>query len=70
MASVHFRMNFLINCGFKLNMLSPTVRGDVLGTGSLGVVFKALDQRTGEIFAVKEVHIDHKAARTSGSEPP
>jgi len=36
------------------------VRGDVLGTGSLGVVFKALDQRTGEIFAVKEVHIDHK----------
>jgi len=36
------------------------VRGDVLGTGSLGVVFKALDQRTGEIFAVKEVAIDQK----------
>jgi serine/threonine protein kinase len=36
------------------------VRGDTLGTGSLGSVFKALDQRTGEIFAVKEVRIDQK----------
>jgi len=34
------------------------VRGDVLGHGSLGSVFKALDQRTGEMFAVKEVRID------------
>jgi len=31
------------------------VRGDTLGHGSLGSVVKALDQRTGEIFAVKEV---------------
>lgn len=35
-------------------------KGDVLGRGSLGSVFKALDQRTGEIFAVKEVRIDQK----------
>jgi len=34
------------------------VRGDVLGNGSLGSVFKALDQHTGQIFAVKEVRID------------
>jgi len=34
------------------------VRGDVLGHGSLGSVFKALDQRTGQMIAVKEVKID------------
>lgn len=34
------------------------VRGDVLGHGSLGSVFKALDQRTGQMIAVKEVLID------------
>merc|ERR1712232_1366367 len=32
----------------------------VLGHGSLGSVFKALNQRTGQIFAVKEVRIDSK----------
>jgi hypothetical protein len=36
------------------------VKGDILGQGSLGSVFKALDQKTGEIFAVKEVRIDQK----------
>jgi hypothetical protein len=36
------------------------VKGDVLGHGSLGSVFKALDQRTGAQFAVKEVRIDQK----------
>jgi len=39
---------------------SAWARGDVLGHGSLGSVFKALDQKTGEIFAVKEVRIDQK----------
>lgn len=34
------------------------VKGEILGQGSLGSVFKALDQRTGQIFAVKEVRID------------
>lgn len=34
------------------------VRGDDIGSGSLGNVFKALNQRTGQIFAVKEVRID------------
>lgn len=34
------------------------VKGDMLGQGSLGSVFKALDQGTGQIFAVKEVRID------------
>eukprot|EP00928_Gymnodinium_smaydae_P082439 TRINITY_DN65783_c0_g1_i1.p1 TRINITY_DN65783_c0_g1~~TRINITY_DN65783_c0_g1_i1.p1 ORF type:complete len:402 (+),score=70.46 TRINITY_DN65783_c0_g1_i1:250-1455(+) len=36
------------------------VRGEVLGRGSLGIVFKALDQQTGRMFAVKEVIIDLK----------
>jgi serine/threonine protein kinase len=36
------------------------VRGEVLGHGTLGSVFKALNQRTGQIFAVKEVRIDSK----------
>jgi len=36
------------------------VKGDLLGQGSLGRVYKALNQRTGEIFAVKEVRIDQK----------
>lgn len=36
------------------------VRGENLGRGSLGSVFKALDSRTGQIFAVKEVCIDSK----------
>merc|ERR1719382_152080 len=35
-------------------------RGEVLGHGTLGTVFKALDQATGQIFAVKEVRIDRK----------
>lgn len=34
------------------------VKGDVLGHGSLGSVYKALDQRTGQMIAVKEVKID------------
>lgn len=33
-------------------------RGETLGQGSLGRVFKALDQKTGKILAVKEVLID------------
>lgn len=36
------------------------VRGEVIGQGSLGSVFKALNQKTGEIFAVKEVRIDSR----------
>lgn len=35
-------------------------RGEVLGHGSLGTVFKALDQSTGQILAVKEVRIDSR----------
>lgn len=34
------------------------VRGDNLGSGSLGVVVQALDQSNGQLFAVKEVKID------------
>jgi serine/threonine protein kinase len=33
-------------------------RGEVIGHGSLGSVFTALNQSTGQIFAVKEVRID------------
>jgi len=35
-------------------------RGEILGHGSLGSVFKAMDQRTGQMFAVKEVRVDHR----------
>lgn len=35
-------------------------RGEILGQGSLGSVFKALDQSTGQIIAVKEVAIDQR----------
>eukprot|EP00929_Paragymnodinium_shiwhaense_P069062 TRINITY_DN34841_c0_g6_i2.p1 TRINITY_DN34841_c0_g6~~TRINITY_DN34841_c0_g6_i2.p1 ORF type:complete len:350 (-),score=84.23 TRINITY_DN34841_c0_g6_i2:67-1116(-) len=38
------------------------VRGEILGSGSLGKVFKALDQETGRIFASKEVLIDRSDA--------
>merc|ERR1711972_219728 len=34
------------------------VRGESIGQGSSGNVFKALNQSTGEIMAVKEVHFD------------
>jgi len=34
------------------------VRGDALGRGSLGVVFQAMDQTSGEIFAVKAIAIN------------
>jgi len=34
------------------------VRGDIIGRGSLGSVFQALDQASGHIFAVKEVLIN------------
>jgi hypothetical protein len=34
------------------------VPGEEVGQGTLGTVFKALDQRSGQIFAVKEVRID------------
>lgn len=33
-------------------------RGDHIGSGSMGKVFKALNQKSGEIIAVKEVRID------------
>eukprot|EP00927_Polykrikos_kofoidii_P023739 TRINITY_DN21765_c0_g1_i1.p1 TRINITY_DN21765_c0_g1~~TRINITY_DN21765_c0_g1_i1.p1 ORF type:complete len:842 (+),score=98.49 TRINITY_DN21765_c0_g1_i1:100-2625(+) len=36
------------------------VRGETIGHGSLGSVFLALNQTTGQIFAVKEVRIDLK----------
>ncbi|CAE8688025.1 unnamed protein product [Polarella glacialis] len=36
------------------------VKGQILGRGSMGSVYEGLDQRTGQIFAVKEVRIDHK----------
>jgi len=34
------------------------VRGELIGRGSLGTVHKALDQRTGQLMAVKEVALD------------
>lgn len=34
------------------------IKGEMLGRGSLGSVFRALDQRTGQMLAVKEVVID------------
>lgn len=34
------------------------VRGEVLGYGTLGCVFSALDQESGRLFAVKEVNIN------------
>merc|ERR1712151_503022 len=34
------------------------VRGDCIGHGASGTVFKALNQMTGQIIAVKEVHMD------------
>jgi len=33
-------------------------RGDVVGFGSLGTVFQAMDQTSGKVFAVKEVQIN------------
>lgn len=36
------------------------VRGETIGHGSLGNVFQALDQSSGQMFAVKEVLIDTK----------
>eukprot|EP00929_Paragymnodinium_shiwhaense_P059777 TRINITY_DN29916_c0_g1_i1.p1 TRINITY_DN29916_c0_g1~~TRINITY_DN29916_c0_g1_i1.p1 ORF type:complete len:877 (-),score=133.03 TRINITY_DN29916_c0_g1_i1:85-2715(-) len=36
------------------------VKGEVIGHGCLGVVFTALNQRTGQIFAVKQVRIDDR----------
>jgi mitogen-activated protein kinase kinase kinase 3 len=33
-------------------------KGDLIGRGSLGSVWKALDQRTGQLMAVKEVLLD------------
>eukprot|EP00397_Hematodinium_sp_SG-2012_P012515 GEMP01012687.1.p1 GENE.GEMP01012687.1~~GEMP01012687.1.p1 ORF type:complete len:763 (+),score=151.37 GEMP01012687.1:51-2339(+) len=36
------------------------IRGEMLGLGTLGIVFKAMDSETGETFAVKEVLIDDK----------
>jgi len=36
------------------------IRGDMLGLGTLGMVFKAMNVDTGETFAVKELLIDEK----------
>eukprot|EP00927_Polykrikos_kofoidii_P074548 TRINITY_DN70549_c0_g1_i1.p1 TRINITY_DN70549_c0_g1~~TRINITY_DN70549_c0_g1_i1.p1 ORF type:complete len:644 (+),score=69.05 TRINITY_DN70549_c0_g1_i1:176-2107(+) len=33
-------------------------RGELIGRGSLGIVWKALDRRTGKLMAVKEIHLD------------
>mmetsp|Transcript_13506 Transcript_13506/g.31780 ORF Transcript_13506/g.31780 Transcript_13506/m.31780 type:complete len:399 (+) Transcript_13506:94-1290(+) len=43
------------------------VRGEVIGQGSLGRVFKGLDQATGRIIAVKEILVD---ARQVNGLPP
>jgi len=34
------------------------IRGEMLGRGSLGTVFQAMDSRTGQIYAAKEVQIN------------
>lgn len=36
------------------------VKGEILGHGQLGTVYKGLDCRTGQMFAIKEVVIDKK----------
>ena len=36
------------------------VKGDNLGSGSFGSVFLGLNSDTGELFAVKEVHVNNK----------
>eukprot|EP00927_Polykrikos_kofoidii_P040600 TRINITY_DN34668_c0_g1_i1.p1 TRINITY_DN34668_c0_g1~~TRINITY_DN34668_c0_g1_i1.p1 ORF type:complete len:585 (+),score=88.09 TRINITY_DN34668_c0_g1_i1:266-2020(+) len=37
------------------------VRGEVIGEGTMGVVYRALNQRTGEVMAVKEVPINQES---------
>ncbi|KAJ3550235.1 hypothetical protein NMY22_g585 [Coprinellus aureogranulatus] len=59
------RSNTVSSIGYKPNLTKPTfqwMRGELLGKGSYGQVFLALNATTGELMAVKQVELPKTAS--------
>ncbi|TEB35177.1 Pkinase-domain-containing protein [Coprinellus micaceus] len=59
------RSNTVSSVGYKPNLSKPTfqwMRGELLGRGSYGQVFLALNATTGELMAVKQVELPKTAS--------
>lgn len=65
--SVHAGLLLFVHCNALLSAIFKWVRGELIGKGTYGRVYLALNATTGEMIAVKQVEIPQTASDKNDS---